>query len=125
MFAHSLVPLADAPGGKFVVLSHGKDLHFVAAPVASHPYHANIVFSFIQESGRGQATLTAPTQCLIHTEGWKVLGGGRYEIDRHAKALRLSDKSTAYGKYPAKAVQLQVESLLKALGLPDFKLRME
>jgi len=125
VFAHSLVPLADVSGGKFVVLAFGKELHFVTAPVGSHPYHANIVFSFIEEAGRGQAALTAPTQCVISTPGWKVLGGGRYEVQAETKVFRLSDKSTAYGKYPAAALRKSEEALMAALGLDGFSLRLE
>jgi hypothetical protein len=124
MRVHSLVSLAEAPRGKFVVLRHGEELHFVTAPTSTHPYHAHIVFTFIEEQGRGQAVLMGGTHCTILTEGWKVLGGGHYELNPETRSLRLSEKSTAFGKYPLDVVKQNSRSVLEGLGLSDFRLKL-
>src|SRR6266849_10987367 len=122
MRVHAFVPLAEAPRGKFVILRHGQEMHFVAAPLSLHAYHAQIVFAFIQEQGRGEAVLISSGQCSILTPGWKVLGGGQYEWLPEERILRLKEKSTAYGKYPAQVVARSAAEILPALGCPGFRL---
>ena len=121
MTAHVLVPLTQAPGGKFVILLRGGKFHYVSAPLSTHPYHAHIVFAFLQEGGRGEAVLTDAAHCRILSPEWEVLGGGYYEVDASDRIFRLSGKSTAYGKYPAEAVRKNIGSWLEDLGLPDFQ----
>ncbi len=105
-----------------MILRHGGKFHFISAPLSSHPYHANIVFAFIQAEGRGEAVLLGGTHCKIVGGEWRVLGGGYYEADFSAKVFRLSGKSTAYGKYPLDSVARNVGAFLTALGFPDFQL---
>ena len=121
---HCLVPPAEAPRGKFVLLRRGADLHFVTAPLSTHPYHANIVFTFIQEQNRGRAALSGGTHCSILSPGWKILGGGHYAVDADSREIRLGEKSTAYGKYPVDLLGENSGDLAEALGLAGFRLRL-
>jgi hypothetical protein len=122
--AHALTPLADAPRGKFVLLRGEDGLHFVCAPLRTHPYHANIIFTFLEQGGRGQARMLEPVYCKISGDDWEMLGGGHYDLNREHRLLVLSGKSTTYGKYPVDLLRKASAHLTDDLGFPDFGLKI-
>ena len=125
MLASALTPLEQAPRGKFVLLRGGEEIHFVCASLQSHPFHASIVFTYLQEQGRGRAEMVEKGFCFVHSQEWRVLGGGYYEADFEARLLRLHGKSTAYGKYPPASIADGIPTLASALGIPDFQVALE
>jgi hypothetical protein len=51
----------------------------------------------------------------IHDPAWVVAGGGKFEIDRNKKFLRLYDNSMAYGKFDRKGLKKKILSIAEFL----------
>jgi len=125
MLAQALTSLDKAPRGKFVLLQGEGDFHFICAPLKTHPFHAHIIHTYIQEQGRGEAPMPEKGYSVISTPGWKILGGGHYEVDFGEKVFLLHGKSTAYGKYSADPIRLRVAEILAGLDLIGWEMRLE
>lgn len=98
--AYSNLSAAEAEG-KFVLLSKGPSLHLVLSPVSLTPYHANIVYQYLQVEGRGKVEAASSTGCRILSRSWRVHGGGYYHSQPWLHHLVLHGKSSAFGKYEA------------------------
>jgi hypothetical protein len=111
--------------GKFVVLSKGKGIHVVLSPVSLTPYHANIVYQYLQAEGRGEVEAVSSSGCRILSKGWKVHGGGYYTVQHWLHNLILHGKSTAFGKYEARVIGPHAESIAEQLGLSGYGLEFK
>ncbi len=118
-------PSAAREEGKFVILTKGKNLHLVLSPVALTPYHANIVYQYLQVEGRGQVEAVSSSGCRILTKGWHVKGGGYYNVQTWLHTLTLLGKSTAFGKYEAEVLKPFLEEIPGLLGLPSYFLELK
>ena len=125
----SLSPSAGAdsgPGrvseeeGKFVLLTKLKGIHLVLSPVSLTPYHANIVYQYLQVEGRGDVEAVSSSGCRILSKGWRVHGGGYYTMQHWLHNLILHGKSTAFGKYDLKRLSGLTEKIPEALGLGGY-----
>jgi hypothetical protein len=85
--------------GKFVLLTKGKGIHLILSPVSLTPYHADIVYRYLQVEGRGEVEAVSSSGCRILTKGWAVHGGGYYTLQHWLHNLIFHGKSTAFGKY--------------------------
>ncbi len=124
LHAFSIVPLEAESRGKFVILRNIHETYFVSAPLESHPYHANIVYSFLQEGGRGRAKMADPGFCTLLSQDWEILGGGFFETKGQERVLVLSGKSTAYGRYPVDFIKKNGTNLPHDLGLLEYSLEI-
>lgn len=93
-------PLPPVRSGKFVQLWRGDaEEHIVVAPRELAFFHANIVQRFLDEH-QVDGTYNAKRDVYHHRDqSWTVLGGGHFELDDHARTLRLYSKSLAYGSF--------------------------
>jgi hypothetical protein len=125
----SYLPLANLSAqdeeGKFVILAKDKNLHLVLSPIKLTPYHANIVYQYLQVEGRGKVEAVSSSGCRILTKGWHVHGGGYYQVQHWLHTLILQGKSTAFGKYQAELLRPFLEEIPVLLGLPSFFLELK
>lgn len=125
LHAETLASFEIYPRGKFVVLDCRGELHVVFGPVNEFPYHANLVYEYLVTQARAQAVMADGSHCRVTSPGWSILGGGQYRLDDLTHVLHLSEKSTAYGKYPRERLVAQEGPLLSALGLSGWALQLD
>jgi len=118
----SNLPEAD---GKFVLLSRGRGVHLVLSPVDRTPYHANIVYQYLQVEGRGTVEAASSSGCRILSGGWEVNGGGYYRLQGWLHLLSLHGKSTAFGKYRSRLLLPFMDEVCPNLGLEGFTLELD
>jgi hypothetical protein len=111
--------------GKFVILSKGKGIHLVLSPISLTPYHANIVYQYLQVEGRGDVEAVSSSGCRIISKGWKVHGGGYYTVQHWLHNLILHGKSTAFGKYDQRVLGPFADGIAEKLGLGAFTLEFK
>lgn len=111
--------------GKFVLLTKGRGLHLVLSPVSFTPYHANIVYQYLQVEGRGEVRNAGEAGCHILSPAWKVHGGGYFAVENWLHHMRLHGKSTAFGKYRATLLAPHADAVPGAFGLEGFTFEME
>ena len=116
---------ASEEAGKFVLLSKLKGIHLVLSPISLTPYHANIVYQYLQVEGRGEVEAVSSSGCRILSKGWKVHGGGYYTMQHWLRHLILDGKSTAFGKYDLKRLAELTQKIPEALGLEGYGLEFK
>ena len=116
---------AQEEQGKFVLLSKGKSLHLVLSPLSLTPYHANIVYQYLQVEGRGQVENAGEAGCRIISKVWTVNGGGHYLVQTWLHNISLHGKSTAFGKYRINLLAPHLDAIPGALGLEGFTLELD
>lgn len=116
---------ADEAQGKFVLLMKGQSLHLILSPVNLTPYHANIVYQYLQVEGRGEVENAGEGGCHILSKNWSVHGGGYYHVQGWLHHMRLHGKSTAFGKYRAALLAPHLDRIPAALGLDHYTLDLE
>ncbi|NOZ25565.1 MAG: hypothetical protein GXO94_05690 [Nitrospirae bacterium] len=86
--------------GKFVQLRNENTEHIVLSPIQLSPFHANIIERFCLANGiRGRYTGDKMERFVIEHPGWKVIGGGHWEMDDGEKRLVLGGASYVYGRF--------------------------
>lgn len=110
--------------GKFVLLAKGKSLHLILSPVSLTPYHANIVYQYLQVEGRGSVENAGESGCHILSKAWSVHGGGYYHVQNWLHNIRLHGKSTAFGKYKPSLLGPHADQIPFALGLEAYTLEL-
>ncbi|MGE5172232.1 MAG: hypothetical protein ACM3MD_00220 [Betaproteobacteria bacterium] len=100
--------------GKFVQIRNESTEYLVFSPKEFTKYHANIVERFCFDKGIEGGYVSEGKRYDIYDRAWIVSGGGKYEIDRYRKTLKLYDDSMAYGKFDIKGLRE------KMLSLPEF-----
>lgn len=116
---------ADEETGKFVLLVQDRTLHLVLSPLDFTPYHANIVWQYLQADGRGKVEEAGEGGCRIVSRDWKVHGGGYYQVQNWLHHMRLHGKSTAFGKYKSALLTPHADQLPAALGLDAYTIDLE
>jgi len=58
----------------------------------------------------------------IHDPAWVIVGGGKFEMDRLEKHIRIYDNSMAYGKFDEKGLK---EKILSIDALSDYDVVIE
>ncbi len=99
------------------MLDHDGDLHVILGPVNLFPYHANLVYEYLESQGRARAEMTDGAHCRVLTPNWRILGGGQYRMDDLTHTLLFDEKSTAYGKFPGERLVDADQALTESLGL--------
>lgn len=97
--------------GKFVQLRSGSSEYLVLSPKGFMTYHANIVDYFCQEHGIGGTLEQEQGKFIINNPSWSVKGGGKFEIDRDRRLLRLYDNSMAYGRFDSSGLKEKVRGV--------------
>lgn len=123
--AYRPLDASDEETGKFVILKKGEGVHLVLSPVNLTPYHANIVYQYLQAEGRGAVEKAGEGGCHILSRDWSVQGGGYYHAQKWLHHLRLYGKSTAFGKYQAALLAPHLDRIPEALGLEGYTLEFE
>jgi hypothetical protein len=108
--------------GKFVLLTKGKALHLILSPLSLTPYHANIIYQYLQVEGRGKVEATSSGGCKILSKAWQVHGGGHYTAQPWLHHLSLHGKSTAFGKYDRGLLEPHADEVCPLLGLSGYTL---
>lgn len=85
--------------GKFVQIWHEGDEYIVLSPKEFKKYHANIVEIFSKDRGLAGAYDSEQKRFDIFEPEWKIMGGGKFEVDKKERILRLYDDSMAYGRF--------------------------
>ena len=116
---------ADETAGKFVLLLQDRTLHLVLSPVDFTPYHANIVWQYLQAEGRGRVEEAGEGGCRIVSRDWSVRGGGYYQSQNWLHHLRLHGKSTAFGKYHEPLLAPHLDDIPAVLGLEGYTVTLE
>lgn len=111
--------------GKFVVLLQDKTVHLVLSPVTLTPYHADIVYRYLQIEGRGKVETSGNGHCRIVSRGWKIHGGGHFTLQHWLHHMILHGKSTAFGKYDQALLDLHADALPDRLGLSSYTLELK
>jgi hypothetical protein len=108
--------------GKFVQIRKGSSEYLVFSPKEYTRFHADIVRSFCTEREIPGVFNSQSKTFDIHDPSWVVAGGGKFEIDRGKKLLRLYDNSMAYGRFDRRGLK---EKILAIAKLSDYKVRIE
>jgi hypothetical protein len=104
--------------GKFIQIRKGDAEYLVLSPKQFTPYHADLVEKFCLEEGIEGSYNSAMKRFNIHDPAWVIAGGGRFEIDRAKKCIRLYDNSMAYGKFDPTGLK---EKILMIKELSDYE----
>jgi hypothetical protein len=108
---HYTKALPDKFSGKFVQMRKGTSEYLIFSPRESDRYHADIIERFCAEHKIAGIYNHANKHFSIHDPSWSVVGGGKFEIDRERKYLRLYDNSMAYGKFAPRGLKWKILAL--------------
>ena len=107
--------------GKFVQIRDDTTEYLVFAPKEFAPYHADIVERFCSERGLSGHYNSKGKRFEIHDSGWVVAGGGKFEMDRTEKRIRLYDNSMAYGRFDTEGLREKILSLKR---MSDYRVQV-
>lgn len=94
------VELPEQRTGKFIQIAGGNKEYIVLSPKGLSKFHANIAERFCEDHRIDGAYRGKRKEYFeIHDPGWRILGGGFWEINDRAKLLKLEGSSQAYGKF--------------------------
>ncbi len=85
--------------GKFVQIRNVSTFYLVFSPLEFTKYHANIVERFCLEKGIEGSFDPEKKRYDIHDRAWKIMGGGKFDLDTNKKAIKFYDNSMAYGRF--------------------------
>jgi hypothetical protein len=108
--------------GKFVRIRSESTDYLVFSPKEFTKYHANIVERFCLDKGIEGSYDAEGKRYEIADSAWTVAGGGKYEIDRNKKAIKLYDNSMAYGKFDGAWLR---DAILSILDFSGFSIQIE
>ncbi len=119
---HSGLEKTDAAAvqsGKFVQIRKDDTEYLIFSPKQLAPYHASLVEMFCLEEGIEGAYESGAKRFDIRDPAWVIAGGGKFEIDRAKKYIRLYDNSMAYGKFDPAGLK---EKILMIEELSDYEI---
>jgi len=122
---YSSVAKTDRPDkltGKFVQIKNNNTEYLIFSPKELTPYHADLVERFCLETGLNGSYNTEGKRFDIHDPAWVIVGGGKFEIDKTGKYIRLYDNSMAYGRFDSKGLK---EKILLIDEMSDYKVQIE
>jgi len=97
--------------GKFVLIKNTDRLFLVFSPKDFMKFHANIVEQFCFDKGIKGSYDPERKRFDVLDEAWTIQGGGKFEINRDEKSIRLFDDSLAYGKFDTASLATIIENL--------------
>lgn len=95
--------------GKFVLVVTQNVYYFVTGALTEYPYHANLVDQFCTQREIPCGWIRKPDLVEIYDNQTTIRGGGHIMIDLVNRLIRLSGKSTAYGRYNADELSVLIE----------------
>ncbi len=113
-FFFTTIAKTDVPpvvSGKFVQIRNETTEYLVFSPKEFTQYHANIVERFCLDKGIEGGYVSEGKRYDIYDRAWVVSGGGKYEIDKDRKTIKLYDDSMAYGKFNKNGLQEMLKTL--------------
>jgi len=108
--------------GKFVQIRKGPIEYLVFSPKESTLFHADILKRFCTERKIHGAHNSQKKSFDILDPAWVIAGGGKFEIDRKKKHIRLYDNSMAYGKFDRRGLK---EKILSIAEFANYKVQIE
>ncbi len=105
----------DRYAGKFVQIRKGSTEYLVFSPKELTRFHADIIDRFCVDHKIPGVYNSQNKSFEIHDPAWVVAGGGKFEIDRKKKFLRLYDDSMAYGKFDRRGLKEKILSIAEFL----------
>lgn len=105
------MPVPPAISGKFVQIRHGDTLFLVISPKEFTKYHANIIERFCMDKGIEGSYDVKKETFTIRDQAWEVLGGGKFELDRSTRTIRLYGDSMAYGRFRPEGLKDAIAAL--------------
>jgi len=111
-----------ATSGKFVRIRNESTDYLVFSPKDFTKYHANIVERFCLDNGVEGSYDHDCKRYDIYDQAWIVTGGGKYELDKKRKVIKLYDESMAYGKFELFGLR---EAILAEPEFSGFKVQIE
>ena len=96
--------------GKFVQILNQNVYYFILGPLSKFPYHANLVDRFCTDRQIASGWVRRPDLVGIYDIQTSVRGGGQIMIDLVDRLIRMSGKSTAYGRYHPDELSVLVEN---------------
>lgn len=108
--------------GKFVQIRNDDTEYLVISPQELTPYHADLVERFCLENDISGTLDPAKKRYDIHDPSWTVAGGGKFEIDKTNKSIRLYDNSMAYGRFESRGLREKVRRIAQ---FSDFEIMIE
>lgn len=112
----------DRYAGKFVQIRKGSTEYLVFSPKEFNRYHADIIERFCMDLEIPGVYNSQNKSFDILDPAWVVAGGGKFEIDRKKKFLRLYDDSMAYGKFNRKGLE---EKILSIAEFSNYEVQIE
>ena len=94
--------------GKFVQLRNGDREYLVFSPTSITPYHGDILERFCRDREIAGVYDGGKRRFDIRDPAWIITGGGKYEIDRGSRRIRLYDDSMAYGRFDSRGLREKV-----------------
>jgi hypothetical protein len=94
--------------GKFVQIRNGSTDYLVLSPKDFTKYHANIVERFCFDNGVKGSYDRERKRYDIYDQEWVITGGGKYQLDKKEKVIRLYDESMAYGKFDPRGLREKI-----------------
>ncbi len=92
-------PVPHSVSGKFVRIRNDSADYLVFSPKEFTKFHSNIVERFCLAKGIEGSYDAEGKRFDIADMAWTVAGGGKYEIDRDKKTIKVYDTSMAYGAF--------------------------
>jgi hypothetical protein len=108
--------------GKFVQIRHESTEYLIFASADSAKYHAQIIERFCHDRVIKGAYDAGGERFQIEDKAWNVVGGGKFQVDREKKILRLYDDSMAYGKFDRRRLK---EKIYEISGFAGFTVLVE
>ena len=115
-------PAPVGSSGKFVQLRDKTTEYLVLAPKECASYHADIAERFCREKGLRGYRDGEGKRFDIHELTWVIVGGGKFELDRRKKYIRLYGNSLAYGRFDSKGLKSKILSICE---LSDYTADIE
>ncbi len=110
--------VTDKISGKFIQIRNKQTEYLVFSPKELTPYHANLVEKFCRDRGLKGAYRGEGKRFDIREPEWKIVGGGKIDIDKSRKQIRLYDNSLAYGRFDSKGLAEKIRLTEK---FPDYE----
>jgi hypothetical protein len=111
-------PAPASRAGKFVQLRNGAAEYLVFSPDAMTTYHANIVARFCHDEQIAGLYRTWRTDDFrFRVAGWKIVGGGYFEVDEENMRMTLSGTSQPYGRFDPDGLVLKI---VKQDGMQEY-----
>lgn len=114
--------IPDFYSGKFVQIRHSRTEYFIFSPREFTKYHADIVERFCNDLNIGGIYDNVHKRFDILESVWVIVGGGKFEVDRKRKQVRLYDDSMAYGKFNMSGLEEKILLIDKFSG---YEIRIE